>query len=48
MMTPHGGHVINAAVFVGRGTPVTEWGLLGPFFMGVLFAAVGLVIVSDY
>ncbi|MGJ5753097.1 hypothetical protein [Streptomyces puniciscabiei] len=48
MMTPHGGLVVKAAVFVGRGTPVTGWGLLGPFFMGVLFAAVGLVIVRDY
>ncbi|MGW1161771.1 hypothetical protein ACWD5Q_19000 [Streptomyces sp. NPDC002513] len=48
MMTRRSGLVIKAAVFVGRGTPVTGWGLLGPFLMGVLLAAVGLIIVLDY
>ncbi|MFE2972790.1 hypothetical protein ACFXKC_56595 [Streptomyces sp. NPDC059340] len=47
MMT-RSGLVIEASVMVGRGTPVHGWGLLGPFLLGVLLAAVGLLVVLDY
>ena len=42
------GLTVTVAVMVGRGTPVHGWGLLVPFSLGVLFAAVGLVLVLDY
>ncbi|MFE5595166.1 hypothetical protein [Streptomyces sp. NPDC056549] len=48
MTMPFDGLGIQIAAPVAAAETIAGWGLLGPLLMGVLMAAVGLIIVCDF